>query len=102
MVVDEAMAAGLPVISTTAAGEIRARVIEGETGWLVPANDGSELARAMSSVAKDLPAARRMGEAAAARMASLGPDRWAAEFEKAVSRILALPHPRPGHRHASS
>jgi len=103
MVVDEAMAAGLPVISTTAAGEIRTRVIEGETGWLVPANAPSELARAMVSVAEDPSAARRMGRAASERMAGLGPDRWAHEFEEGVSRILASPRPRLGRtRHPST
>jgi glycosyltransferase involved in cell wall biosynthesis len=91
MVVDEAMAAGLPVISTTAVGEIRMRVIEGETGWLVPANDPDELARVMARVAHDPGTTLRMGQAASARMADLGPGRWAEEFEEAVSRILASP-----------
>jgi len=101
MVVDEAMAAGLPVISTTSAGEIRTRVIEGETGWLVPAQDPEELARAMASVARDPATAQRMGQRAAKRMAGLGPGRWADEFEDAVRRILTSPRPRaPRGAHA--
>ena len=94
MVVDEAMAAGLPVISTTAAGEIRTRVIEGHTGWLVPANDPDQIARAMASAAHDPATTRRFGQAASERMAGLGPGRWADEFEGAVSRILASPRHR--------
>jgi glycosyltransferase involved in cell wall biosynthesis len=93
MVVDEAMAAGLPVISTISAGEIRPRVVEGETGFLVPAQDPPELARAMARMALDPANAQRMGRTAADRMAGLGPERWADEFEVAVRRILASPRP---------
>jgi glycosyltransferase involved in cell wall biosynthesis len=91
MVVDEAMAAGLPVISTTNAGEIRARVIPGQTGWLVPAEDPGALAAAMSAAAHDPDAVRAMGQIASRRMAGLGPERWAMECEQAVSGILGSP-----------
>jgi glycosyltransferase involved in cell wall biosynthesis len=94
MVVDEAMAAGLPVISTTAAGEIQTRVIEGETGWLVPAQDPHELAKAMTSAAHDPATARRLGRGASDLMAGQGPGRWAEEFEEATSQILASTRPR--------
>ncbi len=36
LVVDEAMACGLPVISTSAAGEIHDRVEDGVNGYIVP------------------------------------------------------------------
>ena len=101
MVVDEAMAAGLPVLSTTSAGEIRTRVIEGETGWLVPAQDPDELARAMASVAHDPVSAQQMGRTALERMAGLGPGRWADEFEDAVLRILASPRSGWSRAHGS-
>ena len=98
MVVDEAMAAGLPVISTTAAGEIGTRVVEGETGWLVPARDPEGLAQAMASAVRDPAAVSRMGRTASKRMLGLGPGRWADEFEDAVSGILGPPRPHRGAR----
>jgi glycosyltransferase involved in cell wall biosynthesis len=91
MVVDEAMAAGLPVISTTNAGEIRPRVIPGETGWLVPAQDRDALARAMAAAAADPARTRAMGRLAAERLTGVEPERWAIECENAISRILAMP-----------
>lgn len=103
MVVDEAMAAGLPVISTTAAGEIRSRVIEGETGWLVCAQDPEALAKAMASAAEDPAEARRLGNGASELMKGQRPGRWAEEFEAATLRILRSTRPRPrGARHLSA
>jgi glycosyltransferase involved in cell wall biosynthesis len=94
MVVDEAMAAGVPVISTTTAGEIRTRVIEGKTGWLVPAQDPDALAKAMASAAEDPTATRRLGTVALKLMEGQGPSRWAEEFEEATLQILASARPR--------
>ena len=91
MVVDEAMAAGLAVISTVNAGEIQPRVIPGETGWLVPAQDPEALSLAMATAAAEPATTRAMGRVAAQRMAGLGPDRWAVECERAVSTILRMP-----------
>ncbi len=91
MVVDEAMAAGLPVISTTSAGEIRPRVIPCETGWLVPPQSPRALARAMADAAAEPARTHEMGERAAGRLTDLGPERWAVECERAVSRILSMP-----------
>ena len=91
MVVDEAMAAGLPVISTTSAGEIRPRVVPDETGWLVPPQDPAELAVAMAAAAAAPDRTRALGQRAAQRMAGLGPERWAIELEEAVAGILAMP-----------
>lgn len=88
MVVDEAMAAGLPVISTASAGEIGSRVVEGETGLLVPPEDPRALARAMAQLALDPAEARRMGRKAAVRMRGVGPEQWADDFEVALRQVL--------------
>lgn len=50
MVVMEAMAAGRPVIATAIAG-VPELVINGETGWLIPAGDVQALADAMAALA---------------------------------------------------
>jgi glycosyltransferase involved in cell wall biosynthesis len=88
LVVDEAMAAGLPVISTTAAGEIRERVADGVNGYLVPPNDPAALAAAMRRLAADPALRNRMGSRSAEMIAPYTPDLWAEAFEKAVDGIL--------------
>jgi glycosyltransferase involved in cell wall biosynthesis len=60
-VIMEAMATGLPVIST-AIGGIPEMIVENETGILVPAGDAAALARAIEKVIVDLSFARRLGE----------------------------------------
>ncbi len=60
-VIMEAMATGLPVISTPIGG-IPEMVVQNETGMLVPAGDSSALASAIERVIADLSLARRLGE----------------------------------------
>jgi len=60
-VIMEAMATGLPVIST-AIGGIPEMVVENETGVLAPAGDAGALAHAIEKVIADLPFARHLGE----------------------------------------
>lgn len=61
-VVLEAMASGLPVVSTDAPG-CAELIVPGETGLLVPRRRPDELARALLDVLGDPEKARRMGEA---------------------------------------
>lgn len=60
-VIMEAMATGLPVVSTTLAG-IPEMVQPGITGELVPPNDPQELARAIKQIITDSAGARESGE----------------------------------------
>jgi len=64
MSVMEAMAAGLPVVST-AVGGVPELVRAGETGLLVPSEDAGALAQAMQALVDD--PARRQAMGAAAR-----------------------------------
>lgn len=59
----EAMAAGLPVITTTVGGQVEV-VRDGETGRLVPPMDVDALAGALDTLMGDAAQAKRMGEAA--------------------------------------
>lgn len=90
LVVDEAMACSLPVISTTAAGEILDRVKPGETGLIVPPADAPALAEAMKLLARDAALRARMGAAGRLRIGDRGPGDWAADFERCVDRILSM------------
>jgi glycosyltransferase involved in cell wall biosynthesis len=89
LVVDEAMAGGLPIISTTAAGEIRERVIDGMNGYLVPPHDAGALAAAMRRLTVDPARRHEMGAHSAEMIAPYTPDHWAEAFEKAVESIVS-------------
>ncbi len=69
-VIMEAMATGLPVIST-AIGGIPEMVIENETGILVPPHDAGALGRAIEKVIVDLSLAQRLGERGQKRASEL-------------------------------
>jgi len=91
LVVEEAMAAGLPVICTEAAGDIRRRLPDGEAGYVVPPADSATLADRMSRLASD-PDRRRSFAAEARRLVvSRNHEHYAIDFETFVERVLALP-----------
>jgi glycosyltransferase involved in cell wall biosynthesis len=66
MSVMEAMAAGLPVVST-AVGGVPELVREGETGLLVPSEDAGALAQALQALVDDPVRRQAMGDAARQR-----------------------------------
>ena len=94
MVVSEAMACGLPVIATTAAGEISERVAEGVNGFLVPPADSDALLERMTVLVQDPALRRRMGQASRDKVSDQTPDLWAEAFEAAIDSILAMPRIR--------
>ncbi len=65
----EAMALGVPVISTRVSA-IPEVVADGETGWLVPPGDPAAIARALRAALSDPDERRRRGEAGRARLES--------------------------------
>jgi len=100
LVVSEAMAFGLPVIATTAAGEIAGRVVKGINGFLVPPADSGALLERMRVLARDTELRHRMGKASLDKVADQTPNLWAEAFESAIDKILAMPPQdiRPGGR----
>ncbi len=91
LVVDEAMACSLPVVSTTEAGELALRVEDGANGYLVPPQDSSALLSRMEVLARSPELRARMGERSYAKVRNLTPSLWADAFEHAVQRILSAP-----------
>lgn len=91
LVVDEAMACSLPIITSSAAGEIRERVEEGVNGFIVPPANSKALSNRMELLARDPALRAEMGEASTRKVAGHTPERWAKDFEDGVERILAMP-----------
>jgi glycosyltransferase involved in cell wall biosynthesis len=89
LVVDEALACSLPVISTDAVGEIADRIHDGVNGFIVPSEDSSALAAAMGRLAGDESLRGSMASAAVATVADRTPERWATEFENMAHEVLA-------------
>jgi len=88
LVVDEAMACGLPVISTSAAGEIRDRIEDGVNGYIVPPEDSVVLAERMVYLARNPDLRARMGRISTEKIRGRTPERWAEDFERMVSTLL--------------
>jgi glycosyltransferase involved in cell wall biosynthesis len=68
LVVNEAMACGLPVIATDVAGCTPDLVLDSVTGWVVPANNPARLAEALSRVSTHPDQATQMGRQAARKI----------------------------------
>ena len=90
LVIEEAQAAGLPVIATDAIGDVRRRVVDGEMGFIVPAGDASSLATRMADLARNEHMRKVLGAAGAERAARCGHDVWAADFERFVHMALTV------------
>lgn len=90
-VIEEAHAAGLPIIATDAVGEVHERVVDGTTGLIVPPADAAALATAMLALAANPGLRRSMGQRALDRMTMWGHDTYVVEMERLVSACLAAP-----------
>ena len=84
LVVNEAMACGLPVISTDAAGCTADLVENNWNGRVIRAGDTSQLASAMEELARDEELRSRMGQRSTERILRYSPEAWAAGIAGAV------------------
>ena len=94
LVVEEAMAAGLPVICTEAAGDIRRRLPEGEAGYIVRPADASHLADRMTSMARDTGLRSHFGRAGQAIVAAASHERYAIDLENCIEAVMSMPRRR--------
>ena len=79
LVVNEAMAFGLPVIATDRVGCVDDLVLDGKTGRVVKAESAAALQAAMQELAASEPDRRRLGEAARALISG-----WTLENQAAI------------------
>ena len=88
----DAMAAGKPVVATTAGG-IPEVVVDGETGFLVPPRDHDAMAGAIVKLLKDEALRHRMGEAGRARVRTIfSAERMVQETLRVYQRVALHPH----------
>jgi glycosyltransferase involved in cell wall biosynthesis len=77
LVVNEAMACGLPIIVTSVAGCALDLVEDGWNGYVVPPRDGSRLANAMANLLGDAGRREEMGRRSRERIEAFSPVAWA-------------------------
>lgn len=90
LVVDEAMACSLPIICTSAVGEIRDRVEEGVNGYLVPPGDIKALADQMEKLVFNRSLRKKMGKISAQKIIGHTPKRWAEDFERTIEKVMRM------------
>jgi glycosyltransferase involved in cell wall biosynthesis len=88
LTVEEAMTHGRAVIGTTPGGHAE-KIVDGETGLLVPAGRVEELAGAMERLIGDPALRDRLGEAARERMRLFTPEEWIPRLEALYESALA-------------
>lgn len=84
LVVNEAMACGLPVISTDVAGSTADLVRDGVNGYVVGARQPEALSRAMEKVVGEPGLRKQMGQMSLQINSTFTPQRWAAGVAGAV------------------
>lgn len=94
LVVNEAMACGLPVIVSDQVGCAPDLVDEGETGFTYPCGDIAALAGRLDALAGDRRGRERIGARAAARIAAHSPEAAAEGVVRALSQLARRSHGR--------
>lgn len=89
LVVNEAMAASLPVLVSSRCGCCEDLVQPGINGFAFDPSDPMKLAKLMLTVASDACDREAMGRAGEARIADWSPDRFGRELRQAVDRARA-------------
>jgi glycosyltransferase involved in cell wall biosynthesis len=94
LVVEEALAAGLPVISSSAAGNIRARIEESASGYVVRSSDPAELADRMGFLARNPDSWEQLRRSGLAAVSDRAHEQYAADFGVFIRRVMRSPKRR--------
>ncbi len=84
LVVNEAMACGLPIIASDVAGCVADLVQDGKNGYVIPVANVGKLTEAMAAFARDSQLASRMGERSARLIEHFSPEYCAAGLAAAA------------------
>lgn len=99
LVVNEAMHAAVPVVTTDAVGAASGGLVQdGRNGFVVPERNPDELARALNRMVQEPALARRMGESARKDVRLFNHDRMADAFLAAVDHAISAGR-RPAVQH---
>lgn len=90
LVVNEAMACGLPVIVSRAAGCVEDLVTDTWNGFVVERRDVESLRAALERVAREPELFRAMSSHSKMRIAEYSPDAWAQRIEEMMQTVGAL------------
>jgi glycosyltransferase involved in cell wall biosynthesis len=96
LVVNEAMASGLPVLVSNRSGCAADLVREGENGWTFDPINEEQIADLMLRIAGDEKARVRMGARSREIIAEWGPELFASGVKAAVDSALAAPKKKVG------
>jgi glycosyltransferase involved in cell wall biosynthesis len=96
LVVNEAMAAGLPVLVSNRCGCAADLVREGENGWTFDPTNEDEMAELMLRISSDEDARKKMGARSREIIVEWGPERFASGVKAAVEAALAAPRKKAG------
>ena len=96
LVVNEAMASGLPVLVSNRCGGAADLVKDGENGWTFDPTNEEQMADLMLKIASDEARRMQMGLRSHEIIAEWGPDRFASGVKAAVEAALAAPQKKAG------
>jgi glycosyltransferase involved in cell wall biosynthesis len=88
LVMNEAMAAGLPVVASSAAGAVADLVEDGRNGFVVEPWDAGALRDSLSALIEDPSERIRMGRESSTMIEAFSPQAWANGMREAVVGVL--------------
>ena len=95
LVLNEAMAAGLPIVCSDAAGAAPDLVVNGKNGYLVPVGDVEKLSEALQILVEDESLREKMGLHSSEIIADYTPQKMAQGLKKAIQRVSNAQNPKP-------
>jgi glycosyltransferase involved in cell wall biosynthesis len=90
LVVNEAMACGLPVIVSQVAGSVRDLVREGWNGLLIPPRNVASLSSAIRDLAVQPELRASMGVRATSHITNFSPQQWSVSIAGAIQRVIRV------------
>ncbi|MGB3649802.1 MAG: glycosyltransferase family 4 protein [Rivularia sp. (in: cyanobacteria)] len=94
LVLNEAMAAGLPIICSDAAGAAPDLVVNGENGYLVPVGDVNKLSEALQILIEDESLRKKMGSHSQEIIANYTPQKMALGLKEAIQKVSNAQNPK--------